>query len=71
MAWTPITDLPETRLSLDAHGNVRRRSLESGQFVSGVVTPAYGEWGYGKTARLQAVDSDRDSDCDCGSDADP
>lgn len=57
MGWNKITDLPPTRLYEDDHGNIRRISLQSGQFVSGVVAPDYGEWKYGETIRLRAAAS--------------
>jgi len=58
MAWDRISDLPATRLYEDEYGNIRRRSTETGRFISGVIQPGYGEWDYGKTVRLQAVDTD-------------
>lgn len=58
MSWTEITDLPATRLYEDEYGNIRRRSTETGRFISGTWTPAFGHWGYGKTIRLDVVDSD-------------
>lgn len=52
--WTPIRDLPATRLYFDQWGNVRRRSTETGRFVTGRLTPGYGQTGYGTVIRLSA-----------------
>jgi hypothetical protein len=55
MSWTPITDLPPTRLYEDEYGNIRRISLASGEFISGNIWPEYGVWAYGATVDLQAI----------------
>ena len=55
MTWTRLTDLPATRLYEDQYGTVRRRSIETGRFISGTVSPDYGAGGYGATVRLAAV----------------
>lgn len=52
--WAPVVDLPPTRLYLDLHGNVRRRSTETGRFISGTIQPGFGQLGYGETIELEA-----------------
>lgn len=52
MSWTEITDLPKTRLYQDQYGNIRRRSIETGRFISGTRWPDYGQWGFGETIEL-------------------
>lgn len=55
MSWTRITRLPASYLYEDEHGNIRRRSAESGRFITGDWTPAYGQWGYGQVITLDAI----------------
>ena len=52
--WTRIRDLPTTRLYFDQWGNVRRRSIETGRFISGTRPPGYGQADYGASIRLSA-----------------
>jgi len=60
--WEAITDLPPTRLYVDQYGNVRRRSTESGRFVSGTITPDYGCLSYSETVELEARRTESDDD---------
>jgi hypothetical protein len=42
-------------LYVDGYSNVRRRSIETGRFISGTRSPDYGEWGYGETVTLDVT----------------
>lgn len=52
MTWERIGALPKSYLELDQHGNVRRRSADTGRFMEGDYLPPFGRLGFGQTVRL-------------------
>ena len=60
MPWRKIATIPDTKIEVDDDGNIHRRSIETGRFISGTVHPNYGNIGFGESIELSADLSETD-----------